>query len=74
MRSGEIAYVCESQEHIRKGRDRADGTGHITLHDRKWAYCAAGEPTAPHAWRAIAPVPLDRLKHDRPPMDPGGTD
>ena len=51
------------------GRRRVDGTGHLTLHDGGWAYCAAGKPMEKHTWQAISPVPLASLKHNEPPLD-----
>jgi hypothetical protein len=72
VNAGRVEYVCVDGDHVIRGRDRPDGSGHLTLVRQKWAYCSAGLPAEPHDWRGIDAVELTALKHDRLPSVGGG--
>lgn len=58
-----IVHVCVRRDHFEIGLRRNDGTGHLTLVGKAWAYCAAARPTEEHVWQRITPVPFDALSH-----------
>jgi hypothetical protein len=60
-----VAYVCVDAEHVRIGRGRPDGTGHLTVHRGKWAYCSAALPNTEHDWVPTGGVPLEQIRHDQ---------
>lgn len=59
-----IAQVCVRRDHFQVGRERPDGTGHLTLVGREWAYCAAALPQEVHVWQRTGGMPLTALSHD----------
>lgn len=59
-----IRHICVRRDHYLIGRDRPDGSGHLTFVDREWAYCAAALATEEHIWFRTAGVPLAELRHD----------
>jgi hypothetical protein len=61
--SAPIEYVCVTDDHLHRGLGVRDQSGHITIVDRKWAYCTAGRKDEPHDWRPIAPTALPSLRH-----------
>lgn len=60
---GPVDYVCVGREHLAIGRTRPDGSGHLTLHEGKWAYCSAGRPLEQHEWAATGGLPVVSLRH-----------
>ncbi|HEY8757722.1 MAG TPA: hypothetical protein VIN74_04425 [Candidatus Limnocylindria bacterium] len=62
-----VVFVCADGRHVDIGRTRPDGSGHLTLRDGAWAYCAAGRPTEPHTWVEISPRLLPAISHEDGP-------
>ena len=62
-----VVFVCADGRHVDIGRARPDGSGHLTLRDGAWAYCAAGSPTEPHTWVEISPRLLPAISHEHWP-------
>jgi hypothetical protein len=58
-----VRFACVSGPHQALGPTRPDGSGHLTLRDGAWAYCAAGRADEPHTWAEIAPRPLSAIRH-----------
>jgi len=58
-----ILHICVRRDHFDIGRSRADGTGHLTLVGKEWAYCSAARPTEEHVWQRLTPVPLAAISH-----------
>jgi hypothetical protein len=65
-----IDFICVDPSHIRMGRDVPDGEGHLTLYERRWAYCSAGLPKVTHAWRATGGIAFPSIRHDALPNLP----
>lgn len=65
-----VDYICVTPEHIRIGKDVADGDGTLTVSGRRWAYCSAGLEDAPHDWKATGGVPFDSIHHGDLPNFP----
>lgn len=61
-----VRFVCIDAQHQEIGRTQPDGTGHLTVRDGAWAYCAAGRYTEPHVWAEIAERTLASIKHSDP--------
>lgn len=59
-----IRFVCVDAEHVRIGRGRPDGTGHLTVHKGAWAYCSAAMPHSEHDWAPTGGVSPDEIRHD----------
>ncbi len=59
-----IDRVCVRRDHFEVGRGRPDGTGHLTLVGREWAYCSAALAAEKHVWQRTGGVVLDALSHD----------
>jgi hypothetical protein len=51
-----VDFVCARAEH--QGAEPNDA---LTMHEDRWAYCAAGAD-APHEWRATDGMSLDDAK------------
>ena len=67
-----VVFLCVETAHQDIGRTQPDGSGHLTLRDGAWAYCAAGRYTEPHTWAEITPRPLFAIHHaDAPQLDAG---
>lgn len=62
-----VAFLCIDDRHREIGRRRPDGSGHLTLRDGAWAYCAAGRADEPHTWADISPRPLRAISHAEEP-------
>jgi hypothetical protein len=58
---GQIAFVCRAKHAPAAGKTKVASQNFITIHEARWAYCAAGAETG-HAWDPIEPVPLSALK------------
>jgi len=68
-----VAFICVDGRHQEIGRTQPDGSGHLTLREGVWAYCAAGRYTEPHAWAEITPRTLSAIHHaDRPATEARG--
>jgi hypothetical protein len=52
------------RDHYLSGRNRPDGSGHLTLHHRVWAYCAADKPTEAHLWQQTGAISVTDLRHE----------
>lgn len=63
-----IELLCIDGDHIQRGRGVPDGHGHFTLVERRWAYCSAGIPNAPHEWTETGGVDVDDIRHDKLPQ------
>lgn len=62
-----VLFLCADGRHVEIGRAKPDGSGHLTLRDGAWAYCAAGRSTEPHTWVEISPRPLPAISHSVDP-------
>ena len=58
-----IRNICVGRDHFAIGRDKPDGSGHLTIINREWAYCAAGRGTEKHFWLRIPARPLAKIRH-----------
>lgn len=63
-----VDFVCQDPGHLDRGRDRPDGSGHITLYEGRWAYCSAGIPNTTHRWTVTGGVSLEQLSRDELPQ------
>lgn len=52
-----MGFVCTAPEH--PARQAPSGTG-LTVHDGKWAYCAAGASDG-HVWNAVDESSFEEL-------------
>lgn len=59
----EIAFICTNPEH------RPRGEGHLTVHDRRWAFCPSGPETREgerfedgHDWSPVDGIQIDELR------------
>ena len=59
-----IEQVCVRPDHFAVGRERPDGTGHLTLVGRQWAYCSAALAAEQHTWYSTGGIALTELRHD----------
>ena len=66
-----IENVCVRRDHFEVGRSRPDGTGHLTLVGRKWAYCSAALAQEQHVWQQTGGIALASLSHDIDWVAPG---
>jgi hypothetical protein len=64
--SDRIHYLCIDGRHQEVGRMQPDGTGHLTVNDGAWAYCAAGLYTEPHVWTEITERRFSDISHSDP--------
>ncbi len=58
-----VENICIRRDHYFIGRGRPDGSGHLTLVDSRWAYCAAARATEEHYWLRFAGRPLREIPH-----------
>jgi hypothetical protein len=58
-----VDLICFDQSHIERGREVPDGYGALTLSGRRWAYCSAALPEAPHRWEETGGVEFDQIRH-----------
>ena len=58
-----IDLVCVDEHHVKIGREVPDGGGHITVSDKKWAYCSAAREDEPHTWRATGGLQFAQIRH-----------
>jgi hypothetical protein len=62
MNEGQICFVCRVKHVDARALSKESCVeSPITVHDGRWAYCAAGGHTD-HLWEAIDPVSLLELK------------
>ena len=62
MNSNLVRFICRAKVHVDASRNATVAAGSpVTVHERAWAYCAAGARTD-HVWEAIEPVTLTNLK------------
>lgn len=68
--SDAVRFICVSGPHQEIGGTLPDGSGHLTVRDGAWAYCAAGRADEPHVWAEITPRALAAIRHsDQPGTD-----
>jgi hypothetical protein len=58
-----VDLVCVREAHLRHGRNVPDGEGHLTVVDRKWAYCSAGLGDEAHSWRESGGMGFAGIRH-----------
>jgi len=58
-----VDFICIGEDHLRHGRDVPDGEGHLTVVDKRWAYCSAGLEDQPHFWRETGGTRLADIRH-----------
>ena len=58
-----VDLICINGEHLRTGADVLDGSGTLTVVERRWAYCSAGLRNAPHDWKETGGVAFDSIHH-----------
>jgi hypothetical protein len=66
-----VDFICVEAAHIERGRDVVpDGYGALTLNGRRWAYCSAALPGAPHKWKPTGGVEFAAIRHTELPRFP----
>ena len=65
-----VDFICVDPAHVERGRDVPDGYGALKLNGRRWAYCSAALPDAPHRWQATGGVEFDEIRHKELPNLP----
>jgi hypothetical protein len=67
-----IDLVCVDERHLKIGREVADGDGHLTVSEGKWAYCSAAREDEPHTWHPAGGLEFAQIRHadlERPSKD-----
>jgi hypothetical protein len=65
-----VDFICTDPVHIQRGREVPDGYGALKLNGRRWAYCSAALPDAPHRWQETGGVNFSEIRHEQLPAVP----
>lgn len=65
-----VDLICIDPSHIERGRDVPDSYGALKLIGRRWAYCSAALPEAPHRWQKTGGVEFREISHKDLPALP----
>jgi hypothetical protein len=57
--AGLIEFVCVARGHVGRNGGTSD---HLTIHDRKWAFCPKDARESAHDWRPIDGVSVGELQ------------
>lgn len=58
-----VDFICADKAHVAHGRGVPDGHGALTLNGRRWSYCSAAWPNAPHLWKETGGVQFAAIRH-----------
>ena len=54
-----IAFLCRAPDHLQKN---VAFVGHLTVHEKQWAYCPSNVRTDGHDWKATGGVTMGELE------------
>jgi hypothetical protein len=54
-----VAFICTTSAHLTKNGALVD---HLTIHEKKWAYCPSDVRKGEHEWKPTGGVTLGELE------------